>query len=202
MTVLNVLSTNSIAAAATEYQTVQTGYYRVVATAGDATIAFNDGPAITLIQDQALLLKGARPGSARIVKGTNAATAVAPAAEISFVEVTPTNATNQEAASCETNDENAIVLAAEIPLAEATSMNPTGYEENMEANREDRPAKKRKFADRMEELAINIGIEFEEGLKPSQKIFLLEEEYGVDNELKNLRARIKLSSQVRRKRHA
>ena len=76
MTVLNVLSTNSIAAAATEYQTVQTGYYRVVATAGDATIAFNDGPAITLIQDQALLLKGARPGSARIVKGTNAATAV------------------------------------------------------------------------------------------------------------------------------
>ena len=76
MTVLNVLSTNSIAAAATEYQTVQTGYYRVVATAGDATIAFNDGPAITLIQDQALLLKGGKPGQARIVKATNAATAV------------------------------------------------------------------------------------------------------------------------------
>ena len=38
MTVLNVLSTNTIAAADTEYQTVQTGYYRVVATAGDATI--------------------------------------------------------------------------------------------------------------------------------------------------------------------
>ena len=76
MTVLNVLSTNSIAAAAIiEYQTVQTGYYRVVATAGDATIAFNDGPAITLIQDQALLLKGARPG-ARIVKATDSATAV------------------------------------------------------------------------------------------------------------------------------
>ena len=76
MTVLNVLSTNSVAAAATEYQTVKTGYYRVVATAGDATIAFNDGPAITLIQDQALLLKGARPGSAMVVKGTNSATAV------------------------------------------------------------------------------------------------------------------------------
>ena len=76
MTVLNVLSTNSIAAAATEYQTVQTGYYRVVATAGDATIAFNDGPAITLIQDQALLLKGAKPGSARIVKATDSATSV------------------------------------------------------------------------------------------------------------------------------
>ena len=39
MSVLNVLSTNAIAADATEYQTVQTGYYRVVATAGDATVA-------------------------------------------------------------------------------------------------------------------------------------------------------------------
>ena len=76
MTVLNVLSTNSVAAGATEYQTVQTGYYRVVATAGDATIAFNDGPAITLIQDQALLLKGAKPGGARVLKATDAATAV------------------------------------------------------------------------------------------------------------------------------
>ena len=76
MTVLNVLSTNSIAAGATEYQTVQTGFYRVVATAGDATIAFNDGPAITLIQDQALILKGSKPGQARIVKATDSATAV------------------------------------------------------------------------------------------------------------------------------
>ena len=76
MSVLNVLSTNSVAAGATEYQTVQTGYYRVVATAGDATIAFNDGPAITLIQDQALLLKGAKPESARIVKATDSATSV------------------------------------------------------------------------------------------------------------------------------
>ena len=76
MTVLNVLSTNSVAAAATEYQVVETGYYRVVATAGDATIAFNDGPAITLIQDQALLLKGGKPGQARIVKATDSATCV------------------------------------------------------------------------------------------------------------------------------
>ncbi|AGN33589.1 hypothetical protein SWYG_00077 [Synechococcus phage S-IOM18] len=76
MTVLNVLSTNSVAADATEYQTVQTGYYRVVATAGDATIAFNDGPAVTLIQDQALLLKGGKPGAARILKATDSATAV------------------------------------------------------------------------------------------------------------------------------
>ena len=76
MTVLNVLSTNSVAADATEYQVVETGYYRVVATAGDATIAFNDGPAITLIQDQALLLKGSKPGQARVVKATDSSTAV------------------------------------------------------------------------------------------------------------------------------
>ena len=76
MTVLNVLSTNSVAADATEYQVVETGYYRVVATAGDATIAFNGGPAITLIQDQALLLKGGKPGQARVVKATDSATAV------------------------------------------------------------------------------------------------------------------------------
>ena len=75
MTVLNVLSTNAIAAGATEYQVVQTGYYRVVATAGDATVAFNGGPAITLIQDQALLLKGGKPGAARIVKAVDDSTA-------------------------------------------------------------------------------------------------------------------------------
>ena len=75
MTVINVLSTNAIAADATEYQVVQTGYYRVVATAGDATVSFNGGPAITLIQDQALLLKGGKPGAARIVKAVDDSTA-------------------------------------------------------------------------------------------------------------------------------
>ena len=75
MTILNVLSTNAIAADATEYQVVQTGFYRVVATAGDATVSFNGGPAITLIQDQALLLKGGKPGQARIVKAVDDSTA-------------------------------------------------------------------------------------------------------------------------------
>ena len=75
MTVLNVLSTNSVAAGASEYQTVQTGFYRCVATAGDATISFNGGPAITLIQDVALLIKGAKPGSATIVKAVDDSTA-------------------------------------------------------------------------------------------------------------------------------
>ena len=75
MTILNVLSTNAIAADATEYQVVQTGFYRVVATAGDATVAFNGGPAITLIQDEALILKGGKPGQARIVKAVDDSTA-------------------------------------------------------------------------------------------------------------------------------
>ena len=75
MTVINVLSTNAIAADATEYQVVQTGYYRVVATAGDATVSFNGGSAITLIQDQALLVRGGKPGQARIVKAVDDSTA-------------------------------------------------------------------------------------------------------------------------------
>ena len=76
MSVIKVLSTNSVAAG-TEYQTVQTGYYRVIATAGDATISFNDGPAITILQDEALLINsGVKPGAARILKATDSATAV------------------------------------------------------------------------------------------------------------------------------
>lgn len=75
MTVLNVLSTNAIAAGATEYQVTKTGFYRVVSTAGDATVAFNDGPAITLIQDEAILLKGGKPGHAKVLKGVDDSTA-------------------------------------------------------------------------------------------------------------------------------
>ena len=75
MTVLNVLSTNSIAAGASEYQTVQTGYYRVGSTAGAATVSFNGGPAITLVQNEFILIKGSKPGQAKIVKGVADATA-------------------------------------------------------------------------------------------------------------------------------
>ena len=47
-------------------------FYRVIATAGDATVQFNDGPAITILQDQPLILKsGAKPGQARIVKAVD-----------------------------------------------------------------------------------------------------------------------------------
>ena len=77
MTVIRVLSTNDISGGATEYQTVQTGYYRVVALAADSTVSFNDGPAIKVIHDEAILLKsGAKVGQARIVKATDSATAV------------------------------------------------------------------------------------------------------------------------------
>ena len=62
MTVLNVLSTNSVAAGASEYQTVQTGYYRVGSTAGAATVSFNGGAAITLVQNEFILVKGGKGG--------------------------------------------------------------------------------------------------------------------------------------------
>ncbi len=75
MTVINVLSTNALTAGTPEYQVVKTGYYRVVATGGDGTIAFNDGPAITLIQDQAILVKGGKPGSAKVMKAVDDSTA-------------------------------------------------------------------------------------------------------------------------------
>jgi len=76
MPVLKVLSTNAISGSATEYQVVQTGYYRVLATAAASTVSFNGGPAITLVQNEALLLKsGAKPGQARIVKAVDDSTA-------------------------------------------------------------------------------------------------------------------------------
>ena len=77
MTVIRVLSTNDISGGATEYQTVQTGFYRVLALAADSSVSFNDGPAAVVIHDQELLIKsGAKVGHANIVKATDSATAV------------------------------------------------------------------------------------------------------------------------------
>ena len=42
MPVLKVLSTKGISGSASEYQVVQTGYYRVLATAGASTVSFTD----------------------------------------------------------------------------------------------------------------------------------------------------------------
>ena len=76
MATLRVLSTNAITGSATEYQVVQTGFYRVIATAAASTVSFNGGPAITLVQNQPIVLKsGAKPGQARIVKGVDDTTA-------------------------------------------------------------------------------------------------------------------------------
>ncbi len=75
MTVLNVLSTNAIAASQSEYQTVQTGFYRVSATAA-STVQFGAGPAIQILAGTSVLLKGnAKPGQAKIVKAVDDATA-------------------------------------------------------------------------------------------------------------------------------
>ena len=77
MTVIRVLSTNQISGGATEYQTVQTGYFGVIALAADSSVSFNDGPAAVVVHDEALLIKsGAKVGQARILKATDAATAV------------------------------------------------------------------------------------------------------------------------------
>ena len=76
MTVLNVLSTNAIAGGGTEYQVVQSGVYRIVCTAANQTVSINDGPAIQLIQNQPLIVKGGKSGQATVVKATDSATAV------------------------------------------------------------------------------------------------------------------------------
>lgn len=75
MSILNVLSTNSITANTSEYQVVQTGVYRVIATSA-STVSFNDGPAIQVLANQPILVKGSAPGRATIVKATDSATAV------------------------------------------------------------------------------------------------------------------------------
>ena len=74
MTVIKVLNTNSISGGATEYQTVSTGYYRVTAYS-NSTVSFNDGPAIQIVDKTSVLLKGSKPGQAKIVKGVADATA-------------------------------------------------------------------------------------------------------------------------------
>ena len=75
MTVLNVLSTNGIAGGGTEYQVVQTGIYRIICTGANQTVSINDGPAIQLIQNQPLIVKGGKPGQARVLKAVDDATA-------------------------------------------------------------------------------------------------------------------------------
>jgi hypothetical protein len=75
MSVLSVLSTNTISAAGESYLRVNTGIYRVSATSA-STVQFNNGPAITLLSGESVLLKGANPGRAGITRATDSETAV------------------------------------------------------------------------------------------------------------------------------
>ena len=73
MTVLNVLSTNAISASQSEYQVIQTGFYRISATSA-STVQFGDGPAIQVFANSPVLLKGGKPGQGRIVKAISDST--------------------------------------------------------------------------------------------------------------------------------
>ena len=64
-----------MAAGASEYQVVQTGFYRVGSTVGAATVSFNGGPAITLVQNEFILVRGGKPGQAKVIKAVDDATA-------------------------------------------------------------------------------------------------------------------------------
>lgn len=74
MTVLNVISTNAISGSASEYQVVKSGFYRVSATSA-STVQFGAGPAIQVFANQPVLLKGGKPGLAKIAKAVDDATA-------------------------------------------------------------------------------------------------------------------------------
>jgi len=76
MSVLNVLSTNTISGEGSSYLRVNTGIYRVIPSSGVSSIQFNNGPVITLLQGETILLKGANPGRAGITRATDSATAV------------------------------------------------------------------------------------------------------------------------------
>lgn len=69
MSVLNVLNTNTINASGELYIRVNTGIYRVSATSA-SSIQFNNGPAITLLAGESVLLKGSNPGRAGITNAT------------------------------------------------------------------------------------------------------------------------------------
>jgi hypothetical protein len=75
MSVITILSSNTIAGAATGYQAVQSGVYRIIATAA-TTVSFNDGPVIQVLANQELIVKGGKPGRAVIRSATDSATAV------------------------------------------------------------------------------------------------------------------------------
>ena len=78
MSVLNVLSTNTISGGSSGYLIIKTGIYRVIPYQGSTTVQFDDGPVIQLDQSimQGLLLQGGKCGRAGITAATDSATCV------------------------------------------------------------------------------------------------------------------------------
>ena len=78
MSVLNVLSTTTIAGEASGFLIIKSGIYRVIPYQGSTTVQFNGGPAIQLDQNikEGLLLQGGKSGRAGITGATDSATAV------------------------------------------------------------------------------------------------------------------------------
>jgi hypothetical protein len=78
MSVLNVLSTTTIAGETSAFLLIKSGIYRAIPYQGSTTVQFNDGPVIQLDQaiKEGLLLQGGKPGRAGITRATDSATAV------------------------------------------------------------------------------------------------------------------------------
>jgi hypothetical protein len=70
MSVLNVISTTTVAAGATGYTEMSSGVFRVTA-GSDCTIKINDGPAIVLKSTESLLVSGGKAGKAIIYKASD-----------------------------------------------------------------------------------------------------------------------------------
>jgi hypothetical protein len=73
MSVLNVISTNTVASGGTGYVEMTSGVFRITATT-DCTVKINDGPAVVVKASESLLLSGGKARKAPIYKATDSAT--------------------------------------------------------------------------------------------------------------------------------
>lgn len=75
MSVLNVISTSTVASGGTGYVEMTSGVFRITAGA-DCTVKINDGPAVVVKASESLLLSGGKARKAPIYKATDSATCV------------------------------------------------------------------------------------------------------------------------------
>ena len=73
MSVLNVISTSTVAAGGTGYVEMSSGVFRITA-GSDCTVKINDGPAVVVKASESLLLSGGKSRKAPIYKATDSAT--------------------------------------------------------------------------------------------------------------------------------